>query len=68
MTEGVWLNWPTEYGYWWVKDTPASEHRLVCIHPAKDGNVLALWECPGIGRCYVNGIGTVRYQQVAPPT
>lgn len=61
-----WLDWPTDYGYWWLKRTPESEPEMVSVQPAKDGHVLTLWECSGIGRINVSFRGAARYQQVLP--
>lgn len=65
-----WTDWPDGSGvggYYWTKASEDAPIALVYVTNAKDGHKLALWECPGIGRDYVDYTSSRRFKGLAAP-
>jgi hypothetical protein len=51
-------NIPSEWGYYWLTKSSNKEPELVSLSPGKnykdDHRSVEIWECPGIGRTYLD--------------
>lgn len=66
----AWTDWPDGSGvggYYWTKESETAPVHLVHVSNAKDGHKLALWECPGIGRTYVDFTSSRRFKGLPSP-